>query len=258
MTSTAHLYRLADLTEAGKDPLALLAPVRARISDLVADLPAEQLDRTMQPLGIGVRDVVAHLVDVAERVAAGEQVDFSKACPLAAPGHEVPDGASSVVALLERWDGVWEQLAGTLQADPTRGTAVLVDAVTHEHDLRTALDEPASRNDLSVVAALYALAEQLSARITEAGLPALRITVEQWGTIAGSGTALHCLVADRFELVRGLTSRRSAAQVARWNWSEEPAAYLAVLSATGSLPDTDVRERDPRVPAHLADLDLTH
>jgi len=44
----------------------------------------------------------------------------------------------------------------------------------------------------------------------------------------------------------------------RWNWSEDPGAYLAVLSATGSLPDDDVRERDPRVPVHLADLDLTH
>ena len=32
----------------------------------------------------------------------------------------------------------------------------------------------------------------------------------------------------------------------------------AVLSANGALAPVDVRERDPRVPEHLADLDLTH
>jgi hypothetical protein len=257
MTSASRLYRMSDLSSVGDDPVALLAQVRGRISGLVAEATDEGLGRTVQPLGITVRDVVGHLVEVAERIADGQPVDFSRACPLVPEASSSPSDAP-VSELLARWDAVWPGVEGALRTDPAVATAVVVDAVTHEHDVRTALDVPGDRDDAAVVASLYSLAEQFSARVTEAGLPALRITVEQWGTIAGTGTALHCLVADRFELVRGLTGRRSADQIARWNWSEDPARYLSVLSAAGSLPTADVRERDPRVPQHLANLDLTH
>ena len=101
-------------------------------------------------------------------------------------------------------------------------------------------------------------AGELSERVTAARLPALRVTVEQWGTVAGDGPALRCLVADRFELVRGMCGRRSASQIERWNWDAPPGAYLHLLSGTGRFPDQEIRERDPRVPEHLRDLDLTH
>ncbi|MFN2536669.1 MAG: hypothetical protein ABR549_00775 [Mycobacteriales bacterium] len=193
--------------------LALLDDLLERVRALVADVPAEQLERTVP--ATGGRTVRDHLAQLAE-------------------------------------------LTRPELVDERRAATVLADAVTHEHDLRAVLDRPGFRDDPSVLVALDVLSGDLDARVSAAGLPALRVTVEQWGTVVGNGPAVRCLVADRFELVRGMAGRRSAAQIERWNWDAPPGRYVEVISGAGPLPDTDVRERDPRVPEHLQDLDLTH
>jgi hypothetical protein len=133
----------------------------------------------------------------------------------------------------------------------------IVATVCHEHDIRCALDLPGSRDTAAVKLALDVLSDGLSARCRDSGLEPLRITVEQWGTIAGEGPANRCLVADRFDLVRAMQGRRSEAQVRRWNWGTDPAPYLPVLWADGRLPVADVRERDPRIPADMVEFDIT-
>jgi hypothetical protein len=163
-----------------------------------------------------------------------------------------------VPELLEEWLAAVRDMEAALRRDEGLTTCLLVDAVTHEHDLRAALDAPGFRDDPSLLVALDALSGELSDRVEAQRLPALRITVEQWGTIVGHGAATRCLVADRFEFVRGMAGRRSAAQVRRWNWSDDASPYLQVMSSTGALSAVDVRERDPRVPEHMRDLDLDH
>jgi hypothetical protein len=240
------------------DGAELLAAVRGRISALAEDLP-EDLVLAAQPWDdLTVRDVIAHLAATHAAVAGGQAVDFSRLCPAGSGDGTSRHSAASVPELLKTWQAGEGQLAEIVRDDPAMAACLLADTVAHEHDLRTATDQPAYRDDPSVIAALETLAAGLSQRIAARGLPALRITVEQWGTIAGEGPARRCLVADRFEFVRGMTGRRSAAQASRWNWSDEPGEYLEVLSATGALAPVDVRERDPRVPEHLADFDLRH
>lgn len=134
---------------------------------------------------------------------------------------------------------------------------LIVATVCLEHDVRCALDLPGSRDTAAVKLALDVLSDGLSERCRDSGLEPLRITVEQWGTIAGEGAANRCLVADRFDLVRAMQGRRSEAQVRRWNWGTDPAPYLPVLWAGGRLPRTDVRERDPRIPADMVEFDIT-
>jgi hypothetical protein len=82
--------------------------------------------------------------------------------------------------------------------------------------------------------------------------PALRLTCEQWGYETAPPPCLAILVADRFELFRGFTGRRSAAEVRRWMWSDDPAPYLPYLSDSGSLRATDLDEPDPDVPPEYA------
>jgi hypothetical protein len=106
-----------------------------------------------------------------------------------------------------------------------------------------------------VKVALDELAGRFSDRVMAAGLPPLRVTVEQWGTVVGDGAASACVVADRFEFVRAMAGRRSAAEIRRWKWSDDPTPYLAVISESG-LPEADVRERDPRVPEHMRDREF--
>jgi hypothetical protein len=91
--------------------------------------------------------------------------------------------------------------------------------------------------------------------VTAAGLPPLRVTVGQWGTIAGAGRAISCVVADRFEFVRAMSGRRSADEVRRWNWGVEPDVYLSVISEA-RLPAQEIHERDPRIPDHMRDREF--
>ena len=230
-----------------RDPAALLLLVQQRVRALVEPQPARS--HVVPVLDLEVRDVVAHLAGVAADAVAGNQ----PCCQRAAVSRQVAERTGrSLPHLLEEWE------TAASKVGPDLAGPLLIDAVTHEHDLRTALDEPGFRDDESVLAVLDLMSDALSDRVVARGLPSIRITVEQWGTIAGAPPALRCLVADRFDFVRGMAGRRSARQVERWNWDAAPGAYLEVLSAAGPLPAQDVRERDPRVPPHMQDFDLRH
>jgi len=63
------------------------------------------------------------------------------------------------------------------------------------------------------------------------------------------------VVADRFEFVRAMSGRRSATEIGRWNWGADPAPYLPVISEA-PLPENEIHERDPRVPAHMRDREF--
>jgi hypothetical protein len=91
--------------------------------------------------------------------------------------------------------------------------------------------------------------------VISAGVPPLRLTVEQSGTIANAGHAISCVVAERFEFARAMSGRRSAAEIRRWNWGVGPDDYLPLISKVG-LPVQDIRERDPRIPEHMRDREF--
>jgi hypothetical protein len=228
----------SDTTPAGHRELnAIFGDVRNRIIELVidrpdscADIPVPTLDDTT------VRDVLIHLIDSTSGL--GPAVHTS---PTA---HE----------LVEAWGRTVDAVCASTKPDDVMSRLV-ADAVMCEQDLRTALGAPGARDDVAVKVALDELAGRFSDRVVAAGLPSLRVTVEQWGTIAGDGPARACVVADRFEFVRAMSGRRSAAEICRWNWSGDPRPYLAVISET-TLPADEVRERDPRVPEHMRDREF--
>ncbi|MEU7814032.1 hypothetical protein [Pseudonocardia sp. NPDC049154] len=239
-----------------RDPAAVLAAIRERCTALVVE--AEDLAvpvPTARPFTVG--ELYAHLVGTAVDAAAGDVPDYPElGREDVVRGHVEAARGRSVTELAQEWAKAEAVLLHAL--DQAQLTALVVEATAREHDLRTALDRPGFRDDDGIRISLDALAAQLSERLSAAGAPPLRVTVEQWGAIVGSGNPHDCLVGDRFEFVRAMTGRRSRGQVARWSWSREPEAYYDLLSSFGELPEKEIRERDPRVPAHLADFDLTH
>jgi hypothetical protein len=114
---------------------------------------------------------------------------------------------------------------------------------------------PGARDDVAIKVALDELSGRFSNRVVSAGMPPLRLTVEQWGTIADAGHAISCVVAERFEFARAMSGRRSAAEIRRWNWGVGPDDYLPLISKVG-LPVQDIRERDPRIPEHMRDREF--
>jgi hypothetical protein len=235
-----------------------LTRLRLRVRELLYAAGREAFTRSvwLTP-GLSVGDVLAHLVGTAADAARGEVLSYPAiAAEEAVRGHLASHGGRPPEELFGIWETAEKEFDGVL--DEARLTTLIVEMTAREHDLRTVLDQPAARDDVAVLVSLDALSGTFSDRAEAADAPPLRVTVEQWGTIIGAGAAHDCLVGDRFEFVRAMTGRRSRAQVSRWSWSREPHAYYDLLSATGSLAPADVRERDPRVPEHLRDFDLTH
>jgi hypothetical protein len=227
----------SDTTPAGhRDLTAILGGIRSRIVELLLDQSESCADVRVPTLeDMTVRDVLIHLVDSTSGL--------------------VPTlGPSTTTDLVNSWSRAVDGVCAASMPDDVV-SRLIADAVMCEHDLRTALDVPGARDDVSVKVALDELAGRFSDRVVAAGLPPLRVTVEQWGTIAGDGPASACVVADRFEFVRAMAGRRSAAEICRWNWSGDPKPYLAVISESG-LPVDEVRERDPRVPEHMRDREF--
>lgn len=238
-----------DTTRTGiRDYGAIWVQTRGRIIELLGSVSEVVADAPVRTApGATVRDVVAHLV----RTATAPPYDA--ALTPTAPGEA--DRAQTLAELLDKWKSASGEIDEVSYLNPTVAGLYITDAAMCEHDLRTAVDRPAARDDESVKVSLDELSGRFSDRVQAAGLPPLRVTVEQWGTIVGEGHAMRCVVADRFEFVRAMSGRRSAAEIRRWNWGTDPAPYLPVM-AEAALPDHEIHERDPRVPEHMRDREF--
>ena len=104
-----------------------------------------------------------------------------------------------------------------------RGQAVF-DAVTHEADMRHALARPGERTCDGVAISF----EFCCLGRTAGGLPALRVVTERGETIAGTGDPIATLTTSQFEFIRASSGRRSAAEIAAYEWQGQidPEALL--------------------------------
>lgn len=245
----------SDTTPAGPRNLPeIWNDTRARVTALVADITHGQAGGAVATVPVAtVRDLLAHLVEVASK--ASEDPEKLCAAPLAPPSPGVADDSVTVTDFLAAWEKAAAVVRGRIETDAQLASLLITDAVMCEHDVRTTFDTPGARDDVAVKVALDELSGRFSDRVAAAGLPPLRVTVEQWGTIIGDGRAVSCVVADRFEFVRGMAGRRAASEIARWNWGADPTPYFAVI-AESPLPQKEIRERDPRIPEHMRDREF--
>ena len=221
---------------------------RQRVRGLLAGRTSADMSRPVPAVpGLTVRDVLSGLVATGVDALDGD----IHATYGTLRGGRVPD-ARTDAELLSAWDAQADGVAALVRDDPRAGR-LLIDLATHEHDLRGALDCPGARADDAVAIAVDLLAQEFAARLRAAGAPALRLTCEQWGYETAPPPCHAILVADRFELFRGFTGRRSAAEVRRWMWSDDPGPYLPYLPDSGSLRATDLDEPDPDVPPEYAE-----
>lgn len=174
--------------------------------------------------GWTVRDVVAHLVGVADDWVAGR--------PSGPPTDE------QTAAQIARFDGAekaeiltaWaeaaarlDDLAGTQGVEPPLG-----DIACHEHDIRGALGRPGARDSSAVWFSTDRLLKNLRTPVP------LRVTVEDAEYHSGPGEGAEIrLCSTRFEALRWRTGRRSRKQLAAMDWSGDPAPVLDHLYLFG-------------------------
>lgn len=219
------------------------AEVRARITAMVFDLPPER-----QALPVPgcpawqVRDVVAHVTGITADVNAGRldgvatdpwtdtQIQARRSTPLDAILVEWGREAATFEPAMASWPKL---VART----------VLIDLVTHEHDIRGALGVPGGRDTETYDIALRGYAVGLAKTLAERGIPALRLEAPDWSFDAGDDPQVTVRTKNSHEFFRALAGRRSKAQVLAYDWTGDATPYLPVLNRFGDLPDDDVVEQ---------------
>lgn len=221
-------------------PDAIYADTRRRLGEFARTLDVARLATPVPACpGWTVHGVIAHLVGLAADVATGRLVGF--------PDDEWTEGqvraraGRSVDELLAEW----EEHAPAVEAGIARQTGVVsivVDAATHEHDVRAVLGEPAVEDSAGFDYALQAFVMGMAYRLKKRGLPALQLRAGDQDWTLGEGDVVATVTAPVAELARAVSGRRSAAQVRALAWDGDPEPYLPLFGPFGGLPATDVVE----------------
>jgi uncharacterized protein (TIGR03083 family) len=197
-----------------------------------------------------VRQTVAHLVGVAQDVIClnleGKGTDAWAQAQVERLGDHDLD------ALLELWSQSIDQLADTLAEAPQWSACQLVfDTITHEYDLRGALNEPAGRtSDPAVGPAIGFVTMMVDQFIRHGSMPALRLSTPATGPVQlgdpDAAPGKLALAVSDFEAIRAFGGRRSVAQLLALPWHGDPAHLLPAF--TQQLPA--VTSNGIRPPTH--------
>jgi uncharacterized protein (TIGR03083 family) len=223
------------------DTAALYADTRGRITELVRGLSPEQLD-TLAPAAPEwrVRDIVCHLSGVVADVLAGNLDGIATDAWTGAQVHARRD--KSVDDVLAEWGTNAPQLEAIINGFGSAGVQAVMDTVTHEHDIRGAVNQAGARDSDAADASLQWLVGSLGEHLDGAGGPALRLTVGSQEWVVGPGEPAATVAApSEFDLMRALIGRRSVTQVANWKWDGEAGPYLGLFAPWG-LRATDLVE----------------
>jgi uncharacterized protein (TIGR03083 family) len=205
-----------------------------RIVELVGTLDEAQWSTAVPACpGWTVRDVVAHVVAVAEEWCDGRLSGVPTDAHTAAQVARFRE--ADTTDLLAAGADAIQRLEDAAQ---TRGLVAPVgDMVSHEHDIRGALGRPGARDSGAVGYVCDQLLEMLDSPVP------LLVIVEDGQHLSGptaNGDRLR-LRTTRFETLRWRTGRRSRAQLAAMDWSGDPEPVLDALYLFGPAA-TDIVE----------------
>ena len=180
---------------------------------------ADRLAETPVPAcpGWSGQDVIAHVSGIVEDAMAGTLAGIPDDDVTAAQVASRRD--RSLDELLSGWEGSAPAFAATI-ADLGIWPAVM-DVLTHEQDLRGALDRPGARDAPGIVEGVSVMAGGLR--------PPLRLTIatenRQWERGPRDADTIT-LRTTNFELFRVLFGRRSREQLLALDWSDDPSLVV--------------------------------
>jgi uncharacterized protein (TIGR03083 family) len=224
------------------DTTAVYRDTRGRVTELLraADPGAADLRVGACPRWT-VREVAAHLTGVCDDILSG-RLDG-----VATDGwtHAQVDrrAAASLAEILDEWDDVGPKVEG-LFGPGGAPPQMVFDGVTHEHDIRGALDNRDARDSAAVTVGLGFAVGAVGDSLRESECPALRIRSggEEW--VVGGDDPAGTLTAERFALLRSMSGRRTAAQISSLDWGgADPAPWLPAFTfgpVTVPLEPTEV------------------
>jgi len=176
--------------------VAAYVALRRRVIDLLRDRDESDGERNVPHCPAWtVRDLLAHMVGVPEDILAGRMEGVTTEAWTAAQVDR--HRGESLAELLDSWESLSTQFDSVLPMIPAPiNSQMVLDAVTHEHDLRHALGVPGARDVDGVAVAVGWLLYTAD------------------GASPGVAGQLRSLDLDDFDLLRVGTGRRSRAQIA--------------------------------------------
>jgi hypothetical protein len=145
----------------------------------------------------------------------------------------------SVDQLLDEWETCAPGFEAVLDAAPPEIMGqVMFDAVTHEHDIRSAVGQPGARDSAAVA---QAWAWLLDVRSRGEVTPVLYVT-EVGESLAGAGEPEYRVATSRFEILRATTGRRSAGEIASYGWDPASDPELLLGGSLFRIRDTPLGE----------------
>lgn len=202
---------------------------RERIGEIAVNLGPDELTRKVPACPEWtVTDLVAHLAGVAEDFAAGNlnkagTDEWTRAQIARRSELEMP-------SLIEDWDAISMELDPSLDEVPPGIAAMLIgDAVTHEHDLRGAVNVPGARDSDAMWIGLERNIRRFGKRIKDAEQPSVVVQCEGREWQAGVLEPAVELEADHFELLRALTGRRTLQEITSLAWTGDPKPYIELI-----------------------------
>jgi hypothetical protein len=205
-----------------------------------------------------VRQTLAHLAGVAQDIVSLNLQ--GGATDLWTQAQVDRLGGNSIDELLDLWGQMIGPVTARLgQAPEGPAGQTVFDALTHEHDIRSALGEPAFRTrDPAFAVAGGFLTTMLDAIIRQtelpaavqliiptrhAGLPALRLMTPTMGSLqlGDPDTATDQLILEvsDFEALRAFGGRRSVRQLLALPWQGDPTNLLRAFGNHAIRPPND-------------------
>jgi uncharacterized protein (TIGR03083 family) len=199
--------------------------VRRRTSDLVREVPTDRMEEIAPATPEWrVRDVLAHMVGVCADAVEG-RLDGVATDPWTAAQVDARRGVT-VGAMLDEWERYGPQFEGALEVIPAvTASQAVFDAITHEQDIRHALGVPGARECDAI-----GIAFDFAARgRTFFELPAIRVVTDGDEVVSGAGDPVATLATSKFEFMRAVSGRRTAAEIAAYDWEGvvEPDVLIA-------------------------------
>jgi uncharacterized protein (TIGR03083 family) len=142
-----------------------------------------------------------------------------------------------VDGLLAEWNRMGDLAGRVLQeGGGRRGSLMVMDAFTHELDLRYAMGARLPAESPAFSRAFEVLLNGFSASVTAHNLPALTISVDGDEQQVGVGSPVATLSGDRYDIYRSLAGRRTHEQITRLGWSRDSHRWLPAFTWGPFMP----------------------
>lgn len=176
-----------------------------------------------------VKDLLAHVTGVISDILDGRLEGVATDPWTAAQVDARRD--RTIDELLAEWNEKAPNVEAMADDFGPPGRQLVLDVVTHEHDLRGAVNAPGAEDTSAVVIGSDFIVPGYLGAVAEKGLGPLEISTPDGGRwTSGDGEPASRLHATRYEVMRALTGRRSAEQVRAMQWDGDATPYLEALT----------------------------